>query len=179
MTTLAETNFLVPNATFFVELLGFAILLFVLGRWVVPRVSQTLEERQRLIRQQFAEGEEAQARAEEAEQRYRAALTEARQEAARIREEAKEQGAAAIAEMRAQANAEAQRILTNAQRQLEAEHQQVLNRLRTEVGALATELASRIVGESLSDDARRHRVVERFLTDIEQQAAQPAGQSSR
>ncbi len=36
-----------------------------------------------------------------------------------------------------------------------------------ELVALATSLAGRIVGESLDDEARQSRVVERFLADLE------------
>ena len=68
--------------------------------------------------------------------------------------------------------AEAQHITSTAHAQIEAERQQALQQLRAEVGALATELAGRIVGESLQDDDRANRVVDRFLADLE---AQPTG----
>ena len=67
---------------------------------------------------------------------------------------------------REQAKAEARRITEAAQAQIEAERQQALISLRTEVGTLATELASRIVGESLTDEARQRRMVDRFLDEL-------------
>jgi F-type H+-transporting ATPase subunit b len=172
-----ESNFLVPNATFFVELFAFLIILFVLARYVIPPINKAMTERQQRIQQQFAESEEAKARAEAAEQEYKDALTGARQEASRMREEAREQGASIIAEMRTQAQAESSRILTAARAQLEAERQQVMNHLRLEIGTLATSLASRVVGESLEDEARQRRVVERFLQDLEAQSAAEAEQA--
>jgi F-type H+-transporting ATPase subunit b len=171
-----ESNFLVPNATFFVELFAFLIILFVLARYVIPPINKAMTERQQRIEQQFAEGEEAKARAEAAEQEYKDALTGARQEASRLREEAREQGASIIAEMRTQAQAESSRILTAARGQLEAERQQVMNQLRIEIGTLATSLASRVVGESLEDEARQRRVVERFLLEMEAQSDAAAEQ---
>ena len=69
--------------------------------------------------------------------------------------------------MRAQAQAEATRIVTGAQQIIAAEHQQALVQLRGEVGRLATDLAGRIVGESLADEARQSRVVDRFLAELE------------
>ncbi len=69
--------------------------------------------------------------------------------------------------MREQAQAEAARIVEHAHMQIEAERQQAVSSLRAEVGTLATELAGRIVGESLEDEARQSRVVERFLADLE------------
>jgi F-type H+-transporting ATPase subunit b len=174
-----ESNFLVPNATFLVELFAFLIILFVLARWVIPPINKAMTERQRRIQQQFEESEQARARAEAAEQEYKDALTGARHEAARMREEAREQGASIIAEMRSQAQAEAQRILTAAKSQLEAERQQVLAQLRTEVGTLATTLASRIVGESLEDEARQRRVVDRFLAEVERQGSTAEAERAR
>ena len=70
--------------------------------------------------------------------------------------------------MREQAQAEARRITESAQAQIQAERQQALTALRAEVGALATELASRIVGESLEDTARQGRMVDRFLEELDQ-----------
>ncbi len=84
-----------------------------------------------------------------------------------MREDARAQGAAIIAQMREQAQNEAERITTSAHNQIEAERQQALTSLRSEVGEMATTLASRIVGESLDDEQRQSRVVDRFLADLE------------
>ncbi len=173
---LAESNFLVPNATFIVELVVFIGILVVLARFVLPPINKAMTERQRSIARQFEESEQATAAAKAAEEEYRSQLVGARHEAARIREEAREQGATIVSEMRQQAQAESARILEQTQAQLEAERQQVVNRLRTEMGGIATALASTIVGESLEDDERRSRTVERFLEGLEEQsAAEPSG----
>ena len=82
-------------------------------------------------------------------------------------EEAREQGAAIVAEMRGQAQSEATRITEAAQKQIEAERQQAIVSLRSEVGRLSTDLASRIVGESLHDETRQKGLVDRFLAELE------------
>ena len=183
----AAENFLVPNATFFVELFAFGLILFALGRWVVPPINRAMADRQERIRRQFEEGEQAKAAAEAAEREFREQLTDAKHEAARIREDAREQGAAIIAELREQAQVEAQRIITAANAQLEANRQRVLTELRAEIGSLATTLAEQIVGESLEDEARQRRTVERFVAELERtetdgaepepEVEQPAGKS--
>ena len=61
---MAADNFLVPNATFIVELIIFAIILVLLGRYVLPRISGAIAERQAAITKEFAEAEEAKAKAE-------------------------------------------------------------------------------------------------------------------
>jgi len=172
------TNFLVPNATFLVELLAFAIMVFILGKFVIPPINRAMTARQDAIRTQFSELEEAKSGAQQAEEDFKSQLADARHEAARIREEAREQGAAIVAEMREQAQAEASRIVEHAHAQIGAERQQAVATLRAEVGALATTLAGRIVGESLEDDERSNRVVDRFLVDLETlEASEAAGQS--
>jgi len=162
-----EGNFLVPNLTFVVELIAFAIILYILAKYVIPPINKAMTARQQGIRQQFTELEEAKAKAEAAETEYRSQLVEARHEASRIREQAREEGAAIIAEMREHAQAESQRILQHAHLQVEAERRQVVQQLRTQVGTMATTLAGRIVGESLEDDERRDRTVERFIASLE------------
>ena len=162
-----ESNFLVPNGTFFVELLAFAIILYLLAKFVIPPINRAMTVRQDAIRKEFADLDEAKAEAKAAEEEFRAQIADARHEAARIREEAREQGAAIIAEMREQAQAEAARIVEHAHAQIEADRQQAVTSLRAEVGTLATDLAGRIVGEALDAQARQSRVVDRFLADLE------------
>lgn len=162
-----ESNFLVPNATFFVELAAFALLLFLLAKYVIPPINRAMTARQDAIREQFAELDEAKTEAHAAEEEFKSQIADARHEAARIREEAREQGAQIIAEMREQAQAEAARIVEHAHAQIEADRKAAQASLRSEVGTLATTLAGRIVGESLDDEARQSRVVDRFLAELE------------
>ena len=164
----AAQNPLLPNwDEFIIGTICFLIVFGVLAKILLPRIQQMLAERTEMIEGGLARSEEAQAEAKELLDQYRQQLAEARHEASRLREEAREQGAQIIAEMREQAQAEARRVTEAAQVQIEAERQQALTSLRAEVGALATELAGRIVGESLADEARQGRMVDRFLSEIE------------
>jgi F-type H+-transporting ATPase subunit b len=164
----SETNPLIPSATELVMgLIGFVVVFGGLGKILLPRIQKTLAERTDLIEGGLHRADEAQAEATKVLEQYREQLREARQEAARLREEAKEQGAQIIAEMREQAQAEASRLVESAHAQIDADRQQALGTLRRQVGDLATELAGRIVGESLADEARQSRVVDRFLDELE------------
>jgi F-type H+-transporting ATPase subunit b len=175
-----ESNFLIPNATFIVELVAFAILLAFLARYVMSPINRAMTARQEAIRQNFKELEQAKADAKEAEESFRAQITQARHDAARIREEAREQGASIIAEMRQQAREESDRIVKHAHAQIDAERQQAVQQLRNEVGTMATALAGRIVGESLEDEARQSRVIERFLEALESDGdRQPVSEGAR
>jgi F-type H+-transporting ATPase subunit b len=148
----------------------FLVLLAVaFAKVVVPRFEKAYADRTAAIEGGMNEAKRAQAEAKAALEKYNKQLAGARQEAAKIREEAREQGALIIAEMRENATAEADRIVTHARAQIEAERAQAVTALRREVGTMATQLASRIVGESLEEEARQRRTVERFLAELESQ----------
>lgn len=157
-----------------IGLIAFAILYWVYAKYVVPKMEELYAERAAAIEGGMQQAEEAQAQAQAALDKYTAQLNDARAEANEIREEAREQGAAYVADMRAQAQAEADRITEAAQRQVEAERQQAATSLRRDVGTISTDLASKIVGESLEDEVRQKGLVDRFLSDLEAGEIAPA-----
>jgi F-type H+-transporting ATPase subunit b len=172
----SSPNPLVPNWTeVIVGAIGFFIVFFALWKVLLPRITTVLDERTEKIEGGLQKAEELQAEAKRVLEQYQAQLQDARHEAARLREEAKEQGAGIIAEMREQAQAEARRITEAAQAQIAADRQQAFASLRAEVGTLSVQLASKIVGESLDDEARQSRVVDRFLAEIEASQSQASG----
>ncbi len=164
----AGLNPLIPHPIEIVlSIVVFGALYFLAKKHVVPNFEKTFAERTSAIEGglQAAETKQAEADAKLAELEQQ--LADARHEAARIREEAREQGAQIVTEMREQAQEESARIVEHGKTQIEAERQHAVTSLRAEVGTLATSLAGRIVGESLDDDARSSRVVDRFLADLE------------
>lgn len=143
------------------------VIAFVFYRLVMPAFTRVLDDRTAKIEGGIAKAEQAQAEAQAALEEYSAQLAEARIDAARIREEARVEGRAIVADLRVKASDDAARILATAERQIEAERQQAVISLRSEVGSLAAELASRVVGESLSHSAAQSRVIDRFLDELE------------
>ncbi|GII56394.1 ATP synthase subunit b [Planotetraspora thailandica] len=146
---------------------AFLVVFLVVGKILTPRIQKTLAERTEVIEGGIKKAEDLQVEAQQTLEQYRAQLAEARQEAARLREEAREQGAQIKAELREEAQAEARRLVEAAHAQIEADRQQAVAQLRAEIGRLSVELAGRIVGESLEDEARQRRTVDRFLEEIE------------
>lgn len=153
-------------------LVGIALFLVVWAviSWkVVPAFEKTYERRRDVIQGGIERAEAKQREAEEALAEYNRQLAGAREEAARIREDAKNQGTQIIAESRAQASTEVTRMRDAAAAQIEAERGLAVADLRNEIGGLATTLAGRIVGESLEDDERARRSVDRFIAELELQ----------
>lgn len=157
------------------DIVGSLIVVLIIAvpfyRYALPKMQAIFDERAAKIEGGMARAEAAQVQAAAALAEYEEQLAEARTEAARIREDARTEGAQIVVEQRHKAQDEAARLVETAQRQIEAERQQAAVSLRGDVGSLATELASKIVGESLEDEARRSRVVERFLDELEKSTA--------
>lgn len=147
-----------------VVLIPIALIFYKL---VLPKFNEILDERTTRIEDGLSYAEKAEEDAENARHEYERLVQEARNEAAQIRESARTEGAEIVSDARGKATTEAERILDAAQRQITSERQAAAMSLRSDVGQLATELASKIVGESLEDAARQSRVVDRFLDEIE------------
>jgi F-type H+-transporting ATPase subunit b len=153
--------------------IAFAVLCFVLMKYVFPRMEQTFKARVEAIEGGIKRAEERQAEANALFEQYKLQLAEARTEAARIREEARADAEGIKSDVLATAREESDRIIAAGREQLTAERQTIIRELRSDIGGLAVELASKIVGESLADEARQRGTVERFLADLD--AAPAAG----
>jgi F-type H+-transporting ATPase subunit b len=164
-----------PISEIIVGAITFGILLIVLVKFVFPQMEKTFVARREAIEGGIERAETMQAEAKASLEQYRAQLAEARTEAAQIRDAARADGQQIIEELRAQAQEESARIVARGEEQLASSRQQVLNELRGQIGTLAVELASRVVGESLADDARRSGTVDRFLDNLDGMSAATAG----
>jgi F-type H+-transporting ATPase subunit b len=168
----AASNPLIPHwPELVIGTIAFLIVFTLLARVLMPRISKTLEERTDAIEGGLKRADDAQAEAKRVLDEYRAQLAEARHEASRLREQAREEAAQIVAQGRAEGVAERERIIATATAQVDADRQQAMTALRAEVGSLAIELASKIVGESLADEARQSRMVDRFLAELDAETA--------
>ncbi|HZE50109.1 MAG TPA: F0F1 ATP synthase subunit B [Jatrophihabitantaceae bacterium] len=167
---LAEENVLVPAmGELIIGSIAFALLVFVLMRFVWPRMEQIYRERRDAIEGGIARAEAAQAEAQRTLEQYQAQLAEARNEAAQIREGARAEAQRIVEELRAQAQEESARIVARGDEQLRTQRSQVVRELRGEIGTLAVELSERIIGQRLADDAQVSTTVNSFLAELEQQ----------
>lgn len=160
-------NFLVPNGTFLFELLFFLLILFILGRYVVPPITRAMRERSAMIAKGVEDAETAKERAEQARQATRAELDEARGEAARIRDKARAEADKLAEGKRQQALAETTEVREQGEESLAEQREQASRDLHQQVGGLALTLASRILGEVTADDERVRATIDDFLADID------------
>src|SRR5262245_2438930 len=149
-----------------VGLVAFGLLCYVLMKFVFPRMEATFQARVEAIEGGIKKAEEAQAEANRLLEQYRLQLAEARTEAARIRDEARADAVGIREDMLAKAREESDRSIAAGRDALQTERQTIVRQLRAEIGELAVELAGRIVGEALEDEARRRGTVTRFLEEL-------------
>ena len=167
---LAAGNFLIPNMTFVVELMAFIIVLGVLWRYVIPPVQQAMNARQEMARKLVSDSEEAKQLLEKAQTAYKTAMADARHEAAQLRAQAEQQRRQIVEGASTEAEAGVAEIISRGQAQAEAERRQAIRQLKTELGNVAVDLAEKILGEALADNQRQDRLIERFLSNIEEEA---------
>ncbi|MBT2509968.1 F0F1 ATP synthase subunit B [Streptomyces sp. ISL-98] len=164
-------NPLVPHLDeLVIGLIAFVIVFGFLAKKLLPNINKVLEQRREVIEGGIEKADAAQTEAQSVLEQYKAQLAEARHEAARLRQEALEQGTVLKEELRAEGQRQREEIIAAGHAQLEADRKQAAHSLRQDVGKLATELAGKLVGESLEDHARQSRTIDRFLGELEEKA---------
>jgi F-type H+-transporting ATPase subunit b len=162
----ADKIFIIPDGTIIFEFVALFLLLFLLRRYVLPRIQGAMEERQETIKRQIDEAREAKERLEKAEQDYAEALAETRRESSRLREQAQAERAEIVEEARSEAQRRVDEMLETAAERVATERQQAILALRNEIGELAMTLSERIVHDSLRRDARQRKLVEDFIAGV-------------
>ncbi|MGK5739344.1 F0F1 ATP synthase subunit B family protein [Micromonospora sp. URMC 103] len=143
--------------------LAFGLLCLVLLRFVFPRMEQTFQARTAAIEGGVARADATRSEALRLLEQYHAEMAAARADAARIREEGRADAERVRQEVLAAARAESDRAVAAGRERLAAQRQGIIRELYAEIGPIAVDLASRIVGESLAEEARRAGTVDRFL----------------
>ena len=169
-----ENPLVPPIPELVIGLVAFFIVFGFLAKKLLPNINKVLEERRAAIEGGIEEADAMKVEAQSVLEQYKAQLAEARHEAARLRQEAQEQGATLIAEMRAEGQRQREDIVTAGHAQIAADRKAAAQALRQDVGKLAVDLAGKLVGESLEDAARQSRTIDRFLDEVEAKAASDA-----
>src|SRR6185437_12303513 len=103
--------FLLPNGTFFIELIVSLILIFLIYKYVLPPINKAMEERQEKIRASLDAADQARADAAAADDERRAVLEEARQQAREVVAQANRTAEAVRVDFQTRAQTEYERIV--------------------------------------------------------------------
>jgi F-type H+-transporting ATPase subunit b len=163
---LATSNFLVPNATFVVELVAFLATLAILAKYVLPVINKTMDERQATLRQALTDAEEAKRRAAESEQEYKRVVSEARTQARGIIDEANRVAEQSSADRRQKAESEAEQIITRARQEIDLQARRASEDLRQQTADLAIAVAEKVLGEGIDAGAQRD-LIDRTIAEVD------------
>jgi ATP synthase F0 subunit b/ATP synthase F1 delta subunit len=157
-------------STFLGQLLGFAVIVWLVWRYVVPPVRRLMTARQDTVRQQLADSEAAGERVKEASQAHSKAVEDAKSEAKQVVEEAKVDAERIAEQLQAQAEIDAERIKGQGGRQVELLRAQLTRQLRLELGHESVRQAGELVRDYVADPAQQSATVDRFLDELDAMA---------
>jgi F-type H+-transporting ATPase subunit b len=171
----SEPKDLYPHADeLIVAAIGFILIFVFMSKFAIPRINKVLEERRERIQGEMEKAETTRVEADSILEQYRQQLANARDEANRIIEEARQTAEGVRKELTDKAERDAQGIVQRAQEEIRAERDRVFADLKSQVGELSVELATRVVGESL-DRERQLRLVEQYIEELTSQEEPSAG----
>jgi F-type H+-transporting ATPase subunit b len=143
----------------------FLLLFVIIAKVALPKLNATLAAREAALSGKLVQAEQAKAEADTVLADYRAKLADAQTEANRIIEEGRRTGESIVADARTRAEAEAQTLVTRAQSDIQAERDRAIGALRSELATLSIDLATKVVGSSLDNDASR-RLVDSYIDQL-------------
>ena len=157
-------------STFIGQLIGFAVIVFLLWKYVVPPVRTMMKNQQETVRTQLADHAEAEKKVADADKEHAKALEEAKAEAAKVIEEARHDAETIAEQLRAHADAELERIKAQGGQQVRLLRQQLIRELRQSLGAESVHRAGDLVRDFVSDPAEQSATVDRFLDELDEMA---------
>jgi F-type H+-transporting ATPase subunit b len=152
--------FLLPNGTFFVELIVFAAILYIAKRYFLPVVNKMLDERQEKIRTALAAADAARAEAAAADDERANVLAQAREQARSIVAGAQETSDLLKAEAAGRAQVEYDRIVATAQSEVVAARQHAIDEASARMGEIVFDLVSKIVEREVDQSSHEDLVRE-------------------
>ena len=161
-------------STFIGQLVGFALIAFLLWRYVVPLVRKLMRSQQDTVRKQLDESAEAKEKLAEAEKAHEKALEQAKAEAKQVTEEARVDAGRIVEQLRAQADAEVERIKVQGAQQVQLLRAQLIRQLRQDLGVESVRRAGELVQEHVANPESQSATVDRFIDELDAMAPSEA-----
>ena len=156
---------ILPDMLEFIPMLvAFIVLWIILAKFGWPMFNGMLEKRENTIREALKKSEEAQIESERVLAEYKQQQAEAKAEAAKLIADARAAGEAVKADITAKAQSEAEEMIAKAKAAIEAEKKQALAELQSDIADISVDVASKIIGQDLSDDDHR-KIIERYVKE--------------
>lgn len=161
-------------STFIGQLIGFAVIVYILWRYVVPPIKSLMQKQQEAVRAALAESAEAEKKLADADAMHAKALADAEAQSSKVTEEARSDSERIAAQLEEQAVADAERIKIQGDQQVQLLRQQTIRQLRQGLGAESVAKAEDLVRRYVADPQSQSSTVDRFLDDLDQMAPSSA-----
>lgn len=158
---------LINTSLIFWEIVTFAILLFLLIKYVYPPIRDMIQTRQARIEEAIDEAQKTRAEAKELLDEYRRQLEEARGESRRILDESRKQAEAQRARTKEEAREEGDRIIQRAREEIDRERESTIREIRGEVADMVVTASSRVINKQL-DRNEHDRLIQESLDNLEE-----------
>jgi ATP synthase F0 subunit b len=161
-------------STFIGQLIGFALIVFLVVRYVVPPMRRMMTNQQENVRKQLEDSAEAKKRLAEAETAHEKALEQAKAEAKHVTEGARMDAQRIVEQLHAQADAEVERIKVQGAQQVQLLRAQLVRQLRGDLGAESVRRAGELVRGHVADADAQSATVDRFIDELDAMAPSEA-----
>ncbi len=157
---IAESIFLIPNGTFFVELAAFVVILIIAWKKILPPLNKAMEARQEKIRLSLEVAEEARAEAAAATDERAKAQSQARDQAREIVSAAQATADQVKAEAAGRGQQEYERIVSSANAEVETARQRAVDEASARIGEIVFDLVATIVGREVDQSSHEELIRE-------------------
>jgi F-type H+-transporting ATPase subunit b len=171
--------FLVPNGTFFIELVVSILLILAVYKWVLPPINKAMEERQEKIRASLEAADQARTDAEAADDERRSVLETARQQAREIVATANRTAEQVRTDAQARGQSEYERIVGNADVEIALARQRAVEEAASRMGEVVMEVVERVIGREVNLEVHRDLIDEAVTALRSEPDGAAAGVGSR
>ena len=144
---------------------SFLLLIFLVKKFAWGNITSILDARAEKITNDIDEAEAARKKAEELVAKREAELAGSRQEATTILETAKETAEKNKAHILSEANQEALRLKEKAQLEISQNKEEAMNSIKGDVADLTVNLAGRLLSQQLDSEGHR-QLIDRYLNEL-------------
>jgi F-type H+-transporting ATPase subunit b len=147
------------------QIVNLVLLFILLYKFLFKRVQTMLDERSARIKKGLEDAQMADQRVAEAEKAYQERIEQAERERRAILAQATQEGEKIREEIMARAQEEAKQLVLEAQADIERQREQAMVELRQQVADLTLLAATRVIGQTLDEEAHR-RLIGEFLAEV-------------
>ncbi|HVF33515.1 MAG TPA: F0F1 ATP synthase subunit B [Acidimicrobiales bacterium] len=145
--------------------IAFLVLLALMWKFAFPAVQKAMDGRTQRIRDNLDEAERTKAEAQRILEEYQRQLADAKNESARIIDEARQTAEQMRRDLMVRAEAEVNELRDRSRQEIEAAQVRAVADLRTQVSELAIGAAEVVVQKNLDRDTNR-ALVERYIEQV-------------